>query len=230
MKIFAIADLHLGFGIKDKSMDIFGNHWKNHENKIKEDWLKKVNYNDIVLIAGDISWALKYKEAIAHLKWIESLPGKKILIKGNHDLWWNSIKKLNSEYKNMYFIQNNSFVFDDIAFVGTRGWDIPGYHKFNEHDEKIYKREALRLENSINSLKDNNYNKIIAMMHYPPIMKWNKKTNFVNILNNSNTKAVIYGHLHDSVSWNNIVEKHLGINYILTSADYLDFKLIEIKP
>ena len=149
MSIFAIGDLHLSFA-NPKPMDIFGENWTNHEVKIKEDWEKKVKENDTVIILGDFSWAMELKEMAEDFKYLANLPGKKILLKGNHDYWWNSLKKLNkyleeNNLKNIEFLQNNSFEIEGKIIAGTRGWNFED----TEEDRKILNRELIRLKLSI---------------------------------------------------------------------------------
>ena len=167
MALYAISDLHLALNVH-KPMDIFGERWLNHDEKIKENWIRKITDEDTVLIAGDISWSMKAEDSKADLDWIDSLPGKKIISKGNHDYWWSSISKLNAMYENMKFIQNNFYTYNDYAICGTRGWVSPDSEKFTEKDAKIYAREAIRLRLSLESAKKLGYSKIIVMIHYPP--------------------------------------------------------------
>ena len=138
MALYAISDLHLSFST-DKPMDIFVEKWAKHDEKIKENWLKMIKEEDTVLIAGDISWSMKAGDSLADLNWIDNLPGKKIISKGNHDYWWGSISKLNSMYENTKFIQNNFFTYKEYAICGTRGWICPNSEKFPEKDKKTYK-------------------------------------------------------------------------------------------
>eukprot|EP00831_Metopus_contortus_P037941 TRINITY_DN2987_c0_g1_i2.p2 TRINITY_DN2987_c0_g1~~TRINITY_DN2987_c0_g1_i2.p2 ORF type:complete len:246 (-),score=57.83 TRINITY_DN2987_c0_g1_i2:97-834(-) len=124
MALYTISDLHLGFNV-EKPMDIFGEIWKGHSDKIKKNWLKKISKNDMILIAGDISWSLKADDSVYDLDWIDALPGKKIISKGNHDYWWTSISKLNAMYDNTKFLQNNYYTYENYAICGTRGWSCP---------------------------------------------------------------------------------------------------------
>lgn len=222
MALYAISDLHLGFDL-DKPMDIFGDKWVNHEEKIKSNWEKIVNDDDTVLIAGDISWALKEKDSNSHLIWIDELPGKKIISKGNHDYWWGSITKLNSMFKTTKFIQNNYYSYKDYAICGTRGWICPGSDKFTDKDDKIYKREIIRLRLSLESAKKDGFNKIIVMIHYPPTNEKFQESEFIKIFTEYNVSKVIYGHLHGNALgkvMNGIID---GIDYVMTSSDYLNF-------
>ena len=156
MALYAIGDLHFSRAV-DKPMSIFGENWNNHEQKILQSWNDLVTNEDTVIIAGDTSWGIKIDEAIFDLKIISDLPGKKILIKGNHDYWWTSIGKLNKLFDNMNFIQNSYFIYGQYAICGTRGWLCPNDVKFDVDDEKIYKREVNRLKLSLNSAKKDGF-------------------------------------------------------------------------
>lgn len=222
MALWAISDLHLDLK-GDKPMDIFGENWYKHEDKIKENWCKYINEEDTIIIAGDISWGMKMEEGLADLQWIHNLPGRKIFVKGNHDFWWTSISKLNSLYEDMYFIQNNFFAYNDYAVCGTRGWNCPGGGSFTDHDMKIFNREILRLKLSLDEAVKNGYKKIIVMMHYPPINDKFEQSDFTKTFIEYNVEKVIYGHLHGPSLKRVFEGKHGEIEYILTSADYLDF-------
>lgn len=227
MGLYAISDLHLGFNL-DKPMDIFGDNWKNHEEKIRNNWLSKITEKDTILIAGDISWGINQKESLEDLNWIEDLPGKKIISKGNHDYWWNSISKLNKMFNNTKFIQNNFFTYEDYAICGTRGWICPGSDKFTEQDTKIFKREIIRLKLSLDSAKAAGYNKFIVMLHYPPTNEKFQKSEFIEVVEEYNVEKVIYGHLHGDALKRVYSGVHGNIEYIVTSADYLDFNPIQL--
>ena len=223
MALYTISDLHLGFNV-EKPMDIFGDKWKNHCGKIKKNWLEKITDDDMVLIAGDISWSLKEEDSKYDLDWINELPGKKIISKGNHDIWWNSISKLNAMYENTKFLQNNFYVYEDYAICGTRGWICPGSDKFTSKDDKIYKRELIRLRLSLESAKKQGFDKFIVMLHYPPTNETFEESEVIKILKEYNVEKVIYGHLHGPVLYGEVLDGNLdGIEYILTSADYLNF-------
>ena len=222
MALYAISDLHLGFN-EDKPMDIFGEKWTGHPEKIKNNWIKKVNKEDTVLIAGDISWAMNSDSSSIDLQWIEELPGKKILSRGNHDYWWNSIKKLNASFENTKFLQNNYYSYEDYAICGTRGWTCPGGDKFTEKDRKIYQRELIRLRLSLDEAKKNGFSKFIVMLHYPPINEGFEESDFVKIIKEYGVEKVIYGHLHGPSLKKVLNGKVDGVEYIMTSADFLDF-------
>ena len=232
MSIYAIADLHLSFS-SPKPMDIFGDNWRNHEQKIKDDWIKKVTDKDLVLLPGDFSWAIDLEETYKDFEYLNSLSGKKIMLKGNHDYWWNSLKKLNeymekNDFKDISFLYNNSYEFEENIIVGTRGWVL---NSNEEEDKKILNRELLRLELSItDGIKKYGEDKdIIVCMHYPPTNKnFLEKSEFMKIMQKYNVKKCIYGHLHGE-SHSEAVEGNIGkIELKLVSADYLNFKLTKI--
>lgn len=229
MALYAISDLHLAL-TTDKPMGIFGEHWINHHEKIKENWLSKIKEEDTVLIAGDISWSMDMEAGKIDLQWVHELPGKKILIKGNHDYWWSSISKLNALYENMSFIQNNFFAYENIAICGTRGWICEGTEKkFTEHDKKIFEREKGRLKLSLEGAKKAGYEEIIVMLHYPPCPETLRDSDFMDIFKEYNVKTVIYGHLHNIDKKWVLNGERQGINYLLTSCDFIDFNPILIS-
>jgi len=223
MSLYTISDLHLGLNI-EKPMDVFGEKWKDHPKKIRENWTKMIKEEDTVLISGDISWSLKAEDSVYDLDWIDELPGKKIIGKGNHDYWWSSITKLNSMYENTKFLQNNYYVYKNYAICGTRGWICPNANNFTKKDEKIFKRELIRLKLSLDEAKKNGFTKIIVMLHYPPTNEKLEESEMIKIFKEYGVCKVIYGHLHGPALYRELYEGHIdGIEYILTSADYLNF-------
>jgi predicted phosphohydrolase len=229
MKIFAISDLHLSTAV-NKPMDIFGDGWQNHFDKIKEDWLKKVSLNDVVLLGGDISWGLTMDEAEPDYKLIAALPGKKIVLRGNHDYYWSSLSKMNARFPSFEFLQNNSIKTDGAIIAGSRGWNIPDDNASDE-DKKIYARELLRLEMS---LKDMQAKAVegdvrIALLHYPPFDVQYRDSDVTKLLEMYNIQIALYGHLHGkNVRVKKSLEKN-GIEYHITSCDLIDNKLITVK-
>lgn len=226
MAVYAISDLHLSLST-DKPMDVFGELWRDHHLKVMQNWNSKVDDDDLVLVAGDISWAMKLEEAYKDLEFIHNLKGKKVFIKGNHDYWWSSISKINSLFDDMYFIQNTHYVYEDYAICGTRGW-INLENIQDEHDLKVHKRELLRLKMSLDSAKKNGYDKIIVMIHYPPITKIALNQEFVDTLKEYNVEKVVYGHIHYDARYiceNGVID---GIEYICTSCDIINFNPIRI--
>lgn len=227
MALFAISDLHLDAS-GGKPMDVFGADWFQHDTRIRKNWTDKICDEDTVIISGDISWAMHMTDGLDDLEWIHGLPGRKILVKGNHDYWWTGIKKLNGLYPDMDFIQNNFFTYGDYALCGTRGWNCPQSENFTPHDEKIYKREALRLKNSLDAARKAGYEKIIVSMHYPPIGEKFMSSEFTHIFEEYAVEKVIYGHIHGEAISKAVVGKIDNVEYILTSADYLKFDPIKI--
>ncbi len=228
MAIYAISDLHLDFS-GEKPMDIFGDNWKDHETKIFDSWKEKVTDDDLVLIPGDITWGLKMIEVKKDLDRIDGLLGQKIISKGNHDLWWQSQKKLNDLcLKTVVFLQNNHYIYKDTAIAATRGWLPKDSDEFDEHDEKVFKREVARLDNSLKSIKTN-VGKRIVMLHYPPFnFSDNSPNEFVDIMKAHQVDICIYGHLHSDghkfVREGNVC----GIDFHCVSSDYIDFELKKI--
>jgi len=246
MHIWAIGDLHLSFGVPDKSMAVFGSNWKEHAQKIASNWKGLISPEDLVLIPGDISWALKPEDAVPDLEWIDSLPGTKVMIKGNHDFWWGSLKKTTAILPpSIHLIQNNAFHFKDIAIGGARLWDTPEYsfHSFIEFQENprakkedlvqeelnqnIFNRELERLTLSLQEV-DKQATIRIAMTHYPPIGADMKPSRAAQILEEHNIDICVFGHLHNlKESALSFGEKN-GVRYSLTSCDYLNFKPIRL--
>lgn len=228
MAIYTIGDLHLSFN-DPKPMDIFGKNWENHEEKIKRDWISKVGKEDTVIHLGDFSWAMYLKDTVKDFEYLNSLPGKKIMLKGNHEYWWTTItniKKFLNEhnFNNIDFIQNNSIEVENKVICGTRGWSLVNE---SEDEKRLIEREALRLELSIKSGLEKN-KEIIVFMHYPPIIKQNMDNEFTKVLKKYNIKKCYYAHLHGK-SIQEAVEGNIqGIEFKLVSADALDFKLLKI--
>ena len=230
MAIWAIADLHLSFS-ENKPMDVFGDNWKNHEETIKQDWKTKVADNDLVLLPGDFSWSMHLEDTVQDFEYINSLPGKKILLKGNHDYWWTTVTKMRRfleehDFKNIDFLHNNSYEYEDTIITGTKGCALSG----EEYDPKLVQREMLRLELSItDGIKKYGEDKeMIVCMHYPPTTN-NGEMEFINIMKKYNVKNCLYGHLHSTAINGAVQGDFNGVNLKLVSADGLDFKLLKIK-
>jgi len=230
MKIFAISDLHISTNT-NKPMDIFGGNWVGYMDKIRIDWTEKVSDEDIVLIGGDISWAMTIEDAQKDINTLTDLNGKKILIKGNHDYWWSGIGKVRDMLpENFYALQNDSIRFDGVVVCGSRCWSVPGSPDFNEQDRKIYNRETERLKLFIKNAEKlkKEGDKLIALIHYPPFNVKREESEFTKIFEQYRVETVVYGHLHGkSVRADKLVVKN-GVKYILTSCDQVDNKLTEI--
>ena len=225
MALYAIGDLHLSFSV-DKSMDVFGVTWKNHEKKIEKNWRKKVREQDTVVITGDHSWGRKLQECEADLAFIESLPGRKILLRGNHDMFWDAKKteKLNELYRGrLYFLQNNYFSYGDYALVGTKGYCYEGKDTA-EHYEKLVAREMGRLKESFESAVSDGYKKFLMFLHYPPTSIGEMQSGFTMMAEYYGAEQVIYSHCHGRERWQDSFHGRVnGIEYRLVSSDYLGF-------
>ncbi len=223
MRLYAIGDLHLS-GAENKTMDRFGQQWHNHWQLIKENWVALVNEDDSVLIPGDISWALRFEDAANDIKDISTLPGKKILLRGNHDYWWSSYRKVQDLMtESMFALQNNSIIVGDTAICGTRGWLCPNEKTFTLDDKKIYERELLRLKLSLDSIKGKEYDKVVVMLHYPPFNDSLEDSGFTEILKSYDIKQVVYAHLHGFRQKEKYNFERDGITYNLVSCDSLNF-------
>ena len=231
MKVFAISDLHLSIN-SNKPMNIFGPVWENYLDKIEQSWNKLVSDDDVVLISGDISWAMKLNDAIPDLNYISQFKGKKIILRGNHDYWWSSISGVRSVLKqNMFAIQNDAIKIGDTIFCGTRGWTVPEITHKTPDDEKIYNREVIRLGLSLQDAKrlQQNNEKIIVMMHYPPFNSKMEDNEFTNLIEEYGVKTVVYGHLHSYDKKQKLIVYKNDVKYYLTSCDLIGNELIEIK-
>lgn len=201
----------------------------NHAEKLKQHWLSAVRPQDAVIICGDISWGLRIEEAAADFKWISELPGKKIIFKGNHDLWWQSAGKLNRLYGdgNMIFIQNGAYLLEEngqkVAVCGSRGWICPGADEFSENDRKIYKREMLRLKMSLEEAAKLKADKIVAALHFPPTNDKMQSSGFTELLTQYGVDRCVYGHLHGKEAFKKGLQGSFnGVGYELVSLDYLE--------
>lgn len=226
MSLYAIADTHLSFGT-DKPMDTFEG-WQDYTEKIKKNWNHLVDNDDYVVIAGDISWAMNFNELYADFKFINELSGKKIILKGNHDYWWNTVTKMNkfieeNNFDTISILHNNSFDFDDFSVCGSRGWFFDSQE---EKDEKVLNREVIRLKASIDSA-DNDEK--IVFLHYPPITTTDKCDEILSVLKDSGIKNCYYGHLHGVAAKYAVDDEIDGIKLKLISADRLNFTPFLIK-
>ncbi len=231
MSIFAIGDLHLSFDERvDKPMDVFGHLWDGHEERLKKNWIENISDRDTVILAGDLSWALQKDEAYKDIEWIHELPGRKVVIKGNHDLWWTGIKKLNQLHEDVYFLQNTFFDAEGTAICGSRGWTCPGSDSFTQKDEKIYRRELLRVEASLKLAKEEGYEEIIGALHYPPTNDKMQVSGFTELFEKYDVRKVVYGHLHGPDVFGNGLQGNLnGVSYSLVSLDYLKAMPMKVK-
>lgn len=233
MSIYAISDLHLSFDENvDKPMDKFGPEWFDHAERLKENWEKTVGENDTVIIAGDISWGLKLSEAMADFRWIDALPGKKLIFKGNHDLWWSSITKLNTLFDTITFVQNFAVFCEGWYICGSRGWVCPGDSSFvEEEDRRKYDREVLRLRMSFDDAYRQETEvccgaglpRVIGVLHYPPTNDKHQDSDFTRMFASCGAVKVVYGHLHGKGKYGRGLKGFFnGVDYSLVSVDYLD--------
>ncbi len=224
MSVFAIGDLHLP-GHEQKPMDVFGSHWDRHFETISENWLQKITEDDIVLIPGDISWAMQLSEAVDDLNAIGDLPGTKLLLRGNHDYWWSSLSKLRAALPpKMHVIQNDAMRLGDHVFCGTRGWNFPtSQQTLSAQDEKVYQRELIRLRMSLDQARKLGGSDITVMLHFPPLFADGISTAFTDILEEYAVERVVYGHLHGAGIKIGFEGMREGIAYHLVSCDALQF-------
>ncbi len=241
-KVWAIADLHLCFGAPEKSMEVFGPEWQNYTDRLKLEWEKRVAPEDLVLLAGDISWALRLEQAQIDLRWIDALPGTKVMIRGNHDYWWSSISKVRGALPpSIHAIQNDVFNWEGLSIGGTRLWDSDEFHfdsyidfkpraiseKQRPCGSKIFKRELERLELSLKQLDQKAEHRLV-MTHYPPIGADLASSTVSKLLENYHVDVCVFGHLHSLKGGQKMFGEKKGVRYVLTAADYLEFKPLMI--
>lgn len=230
MKIFGISDLHLSVN-NPKPMDIFGPVWEGYLDKIFTDWKDKVGEEDIVLLAGDFSWAMRLEETIKDFDMLKDLAGRKIIIRGNHDYWWKSISAVRAILpQNTFAIQNDAIRFDGIVICGTRGWQVlEKDSERDEQDQKVFDREVLRLEMTLQAGKKlmQEGDRLVCMMHYPPMNFSRADSPFSKLIEKYGVDKVVYGHLHGYKNPNLHYEKN-GVEYFLTSCDMTKNQLVEI--
>lgn len=233
MRVFAIGDLHLPGGDK-KPMDVFGAHWAGHFERIAGDWRARVSPEDAVLIPGDISWAMQLSAAAEDLRRIGALPGRKLILRGNHDYWWTSLTQLRALLpEGMRAVQNDAAAVGDFVFCGTRGWTLPAADAPDAQDEKLCRREALRLEMSLRSAASIAEGRpIVAMMHYPPVTleTLGTGTAFTRLLSAYGVSRCVYGHLHGASARRGFCGTLDGVRYDLVSCDALGFQLFDATP
>ena len=210
-------------------MDVFGEHWKNHFERIRADWLARVGEGDLVLLPGDLSWAMRLEDAIEDLNSIAALPGQKILLRGNHDYWWSSIGRVRRALgEGVYALQNDSLLLDGRLYAGTRGWTLPGQDA-SEDDLRIYARERLRLEMSLKHARSRDASApITALLHYPPLS--DEQAGFSDILEAFGVTDCVYGHLHGAGLYGAVRGVRGTVRYHQVSCDGLDFKLYQLYP
>ncbi|MEN6521510.1 MAG: metallophosphoesterase [Armatimonadota bacterium] len=230
MIIYAIADLHLSFA-NPKPMDIFGPHWKDHPVKIASNWDEVVTHDDLVLVAGDTSWALKLPDAMPDLEYLAARPGRKILIRGNHDYWWgrqatNKIQRMLDP--SITLLQGSSCVADGVGIAGTRGWRLEDCNLEGtaEGDKKIFDRELTYLRRGLESIPEGVSTKI-AMLHYPPFDLGLRPNEFSSLLQEYRVDILVYGHIHKGTG-SYLRGDVGGVRYHLASVDHTGFKPVKV--
>lgn len=232
MALYTIADLHLSHGV-EKPMDVFGGLWQGYMEKIEKNWRAVVTPQDTVVIGGDISWGIDFQEVLPDFLFLKSLPGRKLILKGNHDLWWNTMRKMRAfleenQIDNLDFLFNNCFFYHETALCGTRGWFFE--EEFREsHDAKIFRRELMRLETSLKAAKEQEPKEIYCFLHYPPLYINFCCEEIIDLMLRYGVSRCIYGHLHsDSLKY--AIEGHYrGIEFQLVSGDRVNFTPVLLK-
>ncbi len=225
MSLFAIGDLHLSFGV-NKQMDIFSG-WECYQQRLEENWRETIEKTDTVVIAGDISWGMTLEQAKKDFAFLESLPGQKILMKGNHDYWFSTRKKaedffVQEGFSSLQILFNNAFEYQDISICGTRSWiNEPG----QPQEQKVMDREVGRMKLSLSQARQ----QPLVFLHYPPLYRNNSFDKMIDLLQEYQVKEVYYGHLHEKACHYAVQGEIDGIRYRLISADYLQFKPLKIK-
>jgi uncharacterized protein len=230
--IWSISDLHLS-SAQPKPMDIFGSRWKNHPERIAAAWQQRIRDEDVVLVAGDISWAMKVEEAMPDLAWVAALPGRKVLCKGNHDYWWDRARPLRPILPpTIELVEADATDIGEAVVCGTRGWvtpETPGFAPAT--DMRIYNRELGRLDRALAAARQlaGGRKPIIVMIHYPPFID-RRPTEFARRIAASGAKACIYGHLHRPEDWGQATQGTVdGVFYQLTACDYLGFGPVAVR-
>lgn len=231
MKIYAISDLHLDIN-NTKPMDVFGPVWENYIDDIITDWNSKVQDDDVVILAGDYSWAMKLDEVKDDFNWLNNLKGYKIIVRGNHDYWWKSISSIRKVLPNNCFaLQNDAIKIGNYIFCGNRGWNVPQGQFNTEEDKKLYRREIERTKLSFESAKklQTDNEKIIFVTHFPPFNYKGEENQITNLIDEYGIYKVVFGHLHGYTNPNLIFKTINNVNYYLTSCDIKKNKLTLIE-
>jgi predicted phosphohydrolase len=231
MRIFAIGDMHLASGT-GKTMDRFGENWRNHDQKIFESWERIGRDDDVLIVAGDTSWATRMDDALPDLERIGRMKGLKLLVKGNHDYWWQSLAKMGRVlHSSIKILHASSTIIGRVAIAGTRGWLCPNDSVFQTADEKIYEREVGRLRAALQPLEDrrSEFDSLIVALHYPPTNDKHEPSGFTELIDKFGAEACIYGHLHGEAITTALTGLRNKTVYQLVSADAVAFAPAEIK-
>lgn len=229
MALYAIGDLHLCLGAP-KPMDIFGGAWVGYMEKLR-DGMSVVGPEDTTVLMGDLSWALDLASAKADFAWINEIPGRKIILKGNHDYWWSTASKFykfceENGFRDMYILNNNYYEYDGYAICGTRGWYFEE-KRSSDHDEKVFKRELIRLEASLKAAGEMPK---LVFLHYPPRSKGYECPEILDLLNRYEARRCFYGHLHGPS--HKLAQEGIWdcVDYALLAADFINFRPVKVLP
>ncbi len=228
MHVYAIGDLHLSGRPPSKPMELFGEQWRGHQEKIEADWRARVGAEDAVVLCGDLSWAMSLQAAAPDLEWLAGLPGRKVLLRGNHDYWWSSLAKMQAAYgRELAFLQNNYLDLGPAYLCGTRGWLLPSVEGFSQEDAKIYAREGIRLELSLAAARRAGEKPVIAALHYPPLYGSGDSV-FSRLLEQYGVSYCVYGHIHGGGPVSSFEGERGGVIYKLVSCDTQGFALYQV--
>lgn len=238
MAIYALSDLHLCLSHPEKSMHMFGSGWDGYIERIKTQWEVTVKPEDTVLVPGDISWAININGAYEDFEFLDSLPGTKLICRGNHDYWWSTMKKVNEYFENNHFdtiklVRTNLTEVEGCLISGTRGWKLPSVDSFSADDRKVYDRELIRVKlcvDEFDKIDPEHTKKRILMLHYPPLNTMVHKTDFTKLIEDGHIDLCIYGHLHGK-SHKRIFEGKLDTGtceYRCVSGDFISFKPLNL--
>lgn len=226
MALYTIADLHLSLGA-DKPMDVFGGAWDGYLDKLKTN-LACLRKEDTLVIPGDLSWGISLEESLPDFRFLDNLPGRKLLVKGNHDLWWETAAKMKRFFAangitSIDFIHNNCHMYRNTALCGTRGWFFEE-ERSDSHDEKVFRRELLRLEASLNAARQTAAERIYCFLHYPPLYQGYRCDEILDIMKRYGVARCYYGHLHSHSQRLAVQGVQEGIDFRLIAADYMNFR------
>ncbi len=229
MALYAIGDLHLSFGV-DKPMDVFGGAWNGYVSKLSQG-LKIIRPEDTTVLLGDLTWGIDMEQAKEDFAFINAIPGRKIIIKGNHDYWWTTASKFykfceENGFSNMFILNNNSYEYEEVALCGTRGWFFEEDAAEGSHNDKIFKRELIRLETSLKAAGDKLK---ICFLHYPPRYRGYECPEILELMKKYDVRQCCYGHLHGESHRLAIEGMHDGIEFRLCAADFINFSPIRLR-
>lgn len=230
MSLYAIGDLHLSLGV-DKPMDVFGRAWVGYMDKLREG-LSVIRPEDTTVLLGDLSWGMDLRQSAPDFAFINEIPGRKLILKGNHDYWWTTASKFykfceENGYENLFVLHNNCYFYGETALCGTRGWFFEE-EQAGTHDEKVFQRELMRLEASLKAAGE--AAEKLCFLHYPPLYRGYRCEPILDLLKAYGVQACIYGHLHSDSHKLAVTGRQEGVDFRLASADYVNFRPICLVP